>query len=250
MRRIRRIPFLRRGRPARARLRFALAACAAALGLGPAPASAHIQIGTPLQRDSEQKIGPCGGSNGVRGQNVCSYRPGATIQVTWDETIEHPGHFRISFDQDGEDDFVNPAGYEDFDTGPSVLLDNIPDRQVFGGDSSYSQQITLPNVECDNCTLQLIQVMTDKPPYGDGNDIYYQCADIVLSSTAPEDPAEGCPGGDGGDGGEDDTPGDNGPGDDGTAEESGCAAGSGAGRLAWLVPLVIAAIALGLRRRR
>jgi hypothetical protein len=25
-------------------------------------------------------------------------------------------------------------------------------------------------------------MMTDKPPYGDGNDIYFQCADIALRS--------------------------------------------------------------------
>lgn len=39
----------------------------------------------------------------------------------------------------------------------------------------------LPDVECDNCTLQAIQVMYDKPPYvTPGNDLYYQCADLVL----------------------------------------------------------------------
>jgi hypothetical protein len=41
--------------------------------------------------------------------------------------------------------------------------------------------VTLPDLVCDNCTLQVIQVMYDKPPYTTpGNDIYYQCADLVL----------------------------------------------------------------------
>jgi hypothetical protein len=29
--------------------------------------------------------------------------------------------------------------------------------------------------------------MSDKPPYGDGNDMYYQCADLVLSADAEPD---------------------------------------------------------------
>jgi hypothetical protein len=173
------------------RITLALAAAGFTLG-GETIASAHIQISTPLQRDTGQKIGPCGSSNGIRSQNVCTYRPGATIVVTWDETIEHPGHFRISFDQDGEDDFADPESFEDVDGGPSVLVDGIADRSVVGGDPTYTQEVTLPDVECQNCTLQLIQLMTDKPPYGDGNDIYYQCADLVLSEAAPADPDDGC----------------------------------------------------------
>ncbi len=61
---------------------------------------------------------------------------------------------------------------------PSVLLDDIDDAS--GG--NYSATVTLPNVECDNCTLQVIQVMYDKPPYTiPGNEMYYQCADLVLA---------------------------------------------------------------------
>jgi len=195
------------------------------------------------------KQGPCGGSNGVRSANVCEFQPGATIVVAWDETVDHPGHFRISFDDDGEDDFVDPAGFDELDSADSVLIDGIADRDTYGSERGYTQELVLPDVECDNCTLQVIQVMTDKPPYGDGNDIYYQCADIVLSATAPADPADGCTaqsGGGGDDGGVD--PG----GGDGTDESGGCSAAGpgGGGAAAWLVPLVGAALALRARRRR
>lgn len=113
----------------------------------------------------------------ARGDAITYFEPGETIKVTWVETINHPGHFRISFDEDGFDDFVDPASYSDFYTAPTVLLDDVPDT----GGSTFSADVTLPNIECDNCTLQLIQVMTDKPPFAPGtNDIYYQCADLVL----------------------------------------------------------------------
>jgi Lytic polysaccharide mono-oxygenase, cellulose-degrading len=214
---------------------------AAALALLPGAALAHVQLESPLQREAAQKQGPCGSSGSGRSDNVCTYRPGATITVTWDETIEHPGHFRISFDQDGDDDFVVPTGYDDVGPYQGVLVDDIADRDVRGGDPGYSQEIQLPDVECDSCTLQLIQVMTDKPPYGNGDDIYYQCADIVLSASAPADPAAACSTGGGG---ADD---DGGPADE-AGEESGCAMAGSGGPLAWLLPLLLAALALRARR--
>ena len=232
---------------------------------GPA-ALAHVQIVVPKQRHTLQKDGPCGEEGGTRSPNVCEFQPGATITVEWDETIEHPGHFRIAFDEDGVDSLIDPADYDDFDNSPAVIDDAIPDRDVDAdGDSRYSLQITLPDVECDNCTLQLIQVMSDKPPWGPegGNDIYYQCADLVLSSDAPAEPAPGCgaeaTGGDdagsggtpdagsGGGGGSSDA-GSGGGGGGGPAEEGGgCAAGGSATGVA---ALLIALAALALPRRR
>jgi hypothetical protein len=108
---------------------------------------------------------------------------------------------RISFDADGDDDFVDPACLGDCDTtspqiaiysNASVLLDDIPDTPD-GGLSTVT--VTLPDIECDRCTLQVIQVMYDKPPYETpGNDIYYQCADLVLHRSAPAPCAGDCNG--------------------------------------------------------
>ncbi len=219
-------------------------AAAAALALaGSRSAAAHIQLTAPRPRVTGLKAGPCGEANSRRSENICEFQPGATIVVTWNETVEHPGHFRISFDDDGDDDFADPAGFDDTSGGPAVLVDDIADRVVQGGDRGYSREVPLPDMECDNCTLQVIQVMSDKPPYGDGNDIYYQCADLVLSSAAPADPADGCAPDSGGDGS-----GDAGGGDGGG--EGGCAAArSQPGWPSWPVVLVATAFALQRRRR-
>lgn len=155
-----------------------------------ADAYAHIQLMYPAQRYDDQKQGPCGLTNGGRGEVVTTLAPGATITVTWDETVNHPGHFRISFDPDGDDDFVDPLSFTDTYTNESVMVDDIIDTPA-GGVSGYT--ITLPDIECDNCTLQVVQVMTDKAPYGDGNDLYYQCADLVLTADAPDVPDAGTP---------------------------------------------------------
>ncbi|HLU65424.1 MAG TPA: SCE4755 family polysaccharide monooxygenase-like protein [Kofleriaceae bacterium] len=232
-----------------------------------APALAHVQLRAPLQRTSSQKSGPCGATGSVRGTAVCTFRPGQTITIAFDETVEHPGHFRIAFDPDGQD-FVDPVTPDDINNSPEVLLDDIPDRDVRGADPSYTQVITLPDVECDNCTLQLIQVMTDKPPFGDGNDLYYQCADIVLSADAPETPEAGClPGAVGdppdagpGGGGDGDSDGDGEPagsdagiGADGDGTRTGAAGGcaaAGGGSTGGALALLLAFGALARRRRR
>lgn len=150
-----------------------------------APAAAHIQLDDPPARTSSQKEGPCGAADAPRGETVATFAPGETITVRWRETINHPAHYRIAFDADGDDDFADPLDFMDFSGNPTVLLDAIADRN--GGE--YSAEVTLPEVTCDRCTLQVVQVMYDKPPYGDGNDLYYQCADIALVGEVPEVPA-------------------------------------------------------------
>jgi MYXO-CTERM domain-containing protein len=200
-------------------------------------AAAHLRLLSPASRyGDEQKAGPCGRAGGVRSTNVATFRPGETITLVWDEFINHPGHFRVSFDDDGDDDFVDPAGYDDLYTASTVMLDNIADKS--GG--MYEVPFTLPMVECDNCTLQVIQVMTDKPPYGDGNDIYYQCVDLILTGEPMLGPDAGPSNGasDAGSGGGDPQPG---------RVSGGCSSGGGsAGALTGLAMLLL----LGVARRR
>jgi hypothetical protein len=172
---------------------------------------AHIHLTTPLSRTDDvvgdpQKEQHCGSA--AQGRNparVTEFQPGATITVTWAETIQHPGYFRIAFQPNGEVFGIPPArpglckgniacppGVANCDmpslmdteegAGPGgsiVLKDRI-------ADGTLSTQVTLPNMECTNCTLQFIQVMTDKCPYtvdALSDDIYFNCADITLSNT-------------------------------------------------------------------
>ena len=131
----------------------------------------------PTTRGTALKIGPCGAAVDERGTAINVFQPGETITVSWHETINHPSTYRISFDADGTDDFADPATPDDFYTNDAVLIDEIPDT----ASGEYSVQVTLPPVACENCTLQLIQLMLDKPPYEPGtNDLYYQCADSAL----------------------------------------------------------------------
>jgi hypothetical protein len=186
----------------------------AGAGLCASAAHAHINLdteGTHMSRygESDIKTAPCGRANGARGTNVYTYKPGATITITINEYVAHPGYFRIAFDQDGDDGFADPAtitgehgscagdpkcgpGMEDFCNNDTVLLDNLDPHPSagFGNTPSYTWSVTLPNVECANCTLQIIQVMTDLNIHFaayPSDDIYYQCIDLVLSNAATEE---------------------------------------------------------------
>ena len=143
-----------------------------------APAWAHIRLDEPPMRYeysfSTQKQGPCGG--GVATGQVTTFAPGDTITVRWTETINHPGHFRIALDPTGTDAFVDPSSETDMAVTGNIIA-YVPDT----GGSQFEYTFTLPNQECARCSLQLIQVMTDKLGNGWGNDdIYYWCADISI----------------------------------------------------------------------
>jgi hypothetical protein len=211
------------------------------------PALAHINLTYPEPRPGDIKTGPCGESGSRRGSTVTELEPGATIMVTWDETIGHEGHYRVAFDDDGQD-FQQPTTIQAVDNR-TILADGIDDPG--GQQTGWSARVTLPDVECDNCTLQLIQVMSTAPSNWPESSLYFQCADITLRTgagpgTPPPDPGDDG-GGDDGVGG-DDTVGDDDNTDDeptGGAATGGCSAGGIPGIL-----LALAAVPITRRSRR
>jgi hypothetical protein len=191
------IPFLRRYLPL-----AAAAAPAFGLQLLATPAAAHIELQVPMNRYSDIRAGenkacPCGAGSTTRRCNipadfsdtnrsrdrVTTFAPGDTIKVRFDEYVGHDGRYRIAFDPDGAD-------LPDFNQ--NILLDEPDPRGSAGNleDGLWEFEVTLPDMVCDNCTLQLIQVM-------DGNTVdrvldpstrggtYFQCADIVLAEGTP-----------------------------------------------------------------
>ena len=167
------------------------------VGFPPTGARAHLDMTNPVSRYGPDilKRGPCGAPGGERSANINYFEPGETIEVEWNEYVDHPSHYRIAFDQDGDDDFVDPAfidpvTMQELYSNDAVLLDGIEDKPP--SDPLYRVSVTLPDVECDNCTLQVIQVMYDKLEDGvENNDIYYQCADLVLRKGGAPDAGAG-----------------------------------------------------------
>lgn len=121
----------------------------------------------PRSPATDLTTAPCGGV--PRTETPKLLTPGQTINVEWEETIDHPGYYVISF---------SPAGDADFDQ--YVLAPKIVDTQ--DGTPTphiYQAQVTLPDQACTQCTVQLIQVMEEDPQ----NPVnYYSCADIQLAA--------------------------------------------------------------------
>ena len=125
----------------------------------------------PRSTNSGIKTGPCGSDPRT---TSAVFTPGQTVTIKWEETINHPGYFRIAF---------SPADDLGFDE--NVLLDNIIDEQ---NDSNtphyYSADVTLPITPCDLCSIQLIQYMTESSPPS----LYYSCADIKITTQTDDTP--------------------------------------------------------------
>jgi hypothetical protein len=173
-------------------LAFVAAIAAALISSSPeqASATAHVCMDFPVSRvgpdctaRSPQKMGPCPVTGRTAHVNV--FRPGETILVKLRETVNHPSHYRIAFNSDGES-FPDPVSIDDTRPGhPLILVDGIEDHE----DQVQEVRITFPRIPCENCTLQLMQVMYDKQANGfggasggtnDNDDLYYSCADIAL----------------------------------------------------------------------
>lgn len=173
-----------------------------------ADAAAHIRLSDPLARyeitgsDTGIKGCPCGlatgGGNSNRTCNVemdgsdpardddraSTFPAGSTITLKFEEYVGHAGRYRVAFDPDGADfDDFNANVIHD-ETDPSGSDGNI------GDGTKWEIEVTLPDTPCDNCTLQLLQVMaggTENPV--DSSKLatlstYYACIDLTL--TAPE----------------------------------------------------------------
>lgn len=121
----------------------------------------------PRDPSTELTTAPCGGI--ARTKTPAVFTPGQTLTVEWEETIDHPGYYLISFSPAGD------ANFEQYVLTPKIVdtQNNTPTPH------RYQAQITLPDQACTECTLQLIQVMEEDPlnPVS-----YYSCADIQLTA--------------------------------------------------------------------
>jgi len=152
-----------------------------------------------LNRFGGVKTGPCG--NIAPSDNPTVLQPGWTT-LQFEETIGHTGSpWRISLGLNGgvED------GFED-----CILLNHIPhnDARTQGqGFKQYKISVFIPDVQCNNCVLQLANPMTDKIQqatycdydktkleqcnYGQNCEQgvcfsnYHSCADVIISGTQP-----------------------------------------------------------------
>lgn len=215
-------------------------------------AAAHFNLKAPLPSSNSTNGGkggfPCGpdASSAV----ITEVMGGSQIPVTVEETTFHPGFYRVALslnksnaniamarmtelpkdnvvrgmnnmilDPEGPGNSVS-ADYQATPVFP-VLADNLFAHTT--DVKNFTQMITLPNVTCERCTLQVIEFMAEHGP-----DYFYRhCADLKITA----DPAKPIfdPNGTGGSGGAGGT---GGTGGNATGGTGGAATGGAGGQAA------------------
>jgi hypothetical protein len=167
----------------------------------PHTAQAHFILQAPaswMSQDSlglPEKLGPCGDEGGgTPTGTITAFAPGQTITVTINEVIFHPGHYRIALAPNDPSELpAEPpvdAGALACGTSPvespavyPVLADGVFEHTA-PFTSPQSVQVTLPtNVTCSNCTLQIIEFMSDHGLNNPGGCFYHHCANISIGAS-------------------------------------------------------------------
>jgi hypothetical protein len=174
---------------------------------------AHFKLIQPASwiieddRGDPQKAGPCGGSNTDYGKPSYAMTQavgGSTLHVKVQETVYHPGHYRIALAVNSPLELpLDPkATTTDTDRGPRSVSGEIQNPVqvpvladglfVHGAkvDTPFETDVALPNINCKRCTLQVIQFMEQHTINNPGNFTYHHCATIQISAD-PKRPIDG-----------------------------------------------------------
>lgn len=170
----------------------------------PLQAAAHFVLQSPPAMTEQNVIGdpqkapPCGDAgNAVATGTVTAYQAGDIVKITIDETIFHPGHYRVALAVNDISELPEeppvtpnntPCGTAPIQDPPvfPVLADG-----VFLHDKSFGEpqtiDVKLPDdISCDHCTLQVIQFMSDHGLNNPGGCFYHHCATISVQGAAVE----------------------------------------------------------------
>jgi hypothetical protein len=187
-------------------IRFALSLSAAVL-LAPSVLDAHFTLIAPAswlvenRLGDPQKAGPCGGTSadaGTPSNVIGKVQGGQPLHIKVQETVYHPGHYRIALAVRSRAEL--PPDPEvttrDSDRGPwsvsakileppqvPVLVDGLwkhDDRSAIA--QPFETDITIPNITCEKCTLQIVQFMAEHGRNRDGDFTYHHCADLQITA--------------------------------------------------------------------
>lgn len=198
-----------------ARFLFALVVT---LPMLPAATQAHFILLEPAswveenQLGDPQKLGPCGGD--PAGDNaelltgaVTEVIGGSDLHVKIQETIFHSGHYRIALAVNSRNELPpDPITFEQYtDRGlysvwgaiqspPQipVIADGLFRHYPAEGENAsfrpetpmapWETDIQIPNINCERCTLQVIQFMADHRYNQPGGYSYHHCADLAITA--------------------------------------------------------------------
>jgi hypothetical protein len=200
----------------RSRTQLALVSAVLLAGVPTVVTHAHFKLMEPAswivedERGDPQKGFPCGGSNtdyGKPSYNVTQAIGGSRLHIKVQETIFHPGHYRVALAVKSRNELPpDPMTFEKYtDRGVystwaaiqsppqiPVIADGLFQHYPRAGEPAsavpktpmapWETDIQLPNISCAKCTLQVIQFMADHPYNQPGGYSYHHCADLQITA--------------------------------------------------------------------
>lgn len=188
---------------------LAAAAGVAAMAMIPAQGMAHFILQAPASAVVENRLGdpqkaaPCGVAEGVESTPtgaVTSAVGGSMLHIKVQETVYHPGHYRIALavkdrgelppdpeptTRDTERGPYSVSGKIDPNPKAPVLVDGLwvhHEKPAAGTPLFHETDIKLPNIDCDTCTLQVIQFMEEHGLNKLGDFSYHHCATLKITA--------------------------------------------------------------------
>jgi hypothetical protein len=172
--------------------------------VSPAAAIVQNRLGDP------QKIAPCGGVSanpgrgtppnpGVPSGAVTEIKGGSMFHLLVQETVFHPGHYRVALTRAAAQLPADPVvTTRDSERGPqsvSAVIQNPAVAPVLAdGLFAHTERptglwegdIAIPNINCKDCVMQVIQFMAEHGKNPDGDYSYHHCAAVNITA----DPAK------------------------------------------------------------
>lgn len=167
-----------------------------------AAAHAHFALLQPPSSLSVENGGkgapPCG--EGPDSNVVTQVQGGHPLAIRLSEFVYHPGHYRFALSVNSRAELPpDPDVVEDNGISVSASIQSpvrIPVLAdgVFLHDEpptdDWQTSLTLPNLNCDKCTLQIIEFMAEHGFNVGGGFFYHHCADLRITADPNLPPAD------------------------------------------------------------
>jgi hypothetical protein len=157
-----------------------------------------------------QKLGPCGGTTanaGMPSGMVNKITGGSKLHIKLQETVFHPGHYRVALAVNSRDELpADPMTVtRDGDRGPqsvSASIESSPKIPVLADGlfvhttrpaDPFETDIQIPNISCPKCTLQIVEFMAEHGYNKDGGYFYHHCAEMQITADTSKPMDKGWP---------------------------------------------------------
>jgi hypothetical protein len=165
-------------------------------------AHAHFALLNPPSataiEDGGKGAPPCG--EGLASNIVTPVQGGHPLKIQLNEFVFHPGHYRIALSVHSRDELPpDPDVLTSEGLSISAAIQNPPQIPVLAdgvflhtgsGVLDWETDVVLPNINCEKCTLQIIEFMAEHAFNLGGGYFYHHCADLRITADPSLEPAD------------------------------------------------------------